>query len=432
MADSIRRIGLHWGVLDQASSSATNFALTLVGARLLHARGLGTITLAFVIYVFVTNVQRSLIGDPLLVTLSETGANERLIVSSAVTMTITLGAACSVVLFAVGEVIPLRFGHAILIMAPWAVPAVLQDLWRCLLFRVRRGRSAALNDGVWLAAMMAGLPIVLFGTHTVLRVWLWWVIGLCAAALLGFAQTRVLPEGPRAAWVHWRDEVWPFSRWLLVDRTMYNGATQAVPFVVAAIIGPAAVGGMRAVQSIFGPITYLNPVIALPGQPAIRQALEDSPRRALRLAIRLGAIGALISLVVIGGLSLVGHHLLTGLFGSGFGQFTSLILPMAAYQTILGSQLGAQLLLKAARRGTQLVKAQMAISFGTLAAVALLVKVDGVVGAIWGLAFGALLQALLYFYYALPIAHGTAPVVAAPGPEAIVEVEHIESAGPLL
>ena len=59
------RDGFTWGFVSQGFSSGTNFALTLIGARVLGPGGLGVIAIAYTTYLVVLSFQRALVTDPL-------------------------------------------------------------------------------------------------------------------------------------------------------------------------------------------------------------------------------------------------------------------------------------------------------------------------------------------------------------------------------
>src|ERR1700677_1808099 len=63
---------LSWGVVDQAMSSLSNFAVNIYIARTLGAVQYGAFALAYVTYGFVLNASRGLATDPLMVRFSDT------------------------------------------------------------------------------------------------------------------------------------------------------------------------------------------------------------------------------------------------------------------------------------------------------------------------------------------------------------------------
>jgi len=66
--------GAFWGLLDQALSSLTNFALTFTAARSLDPHAFGGFSLAFAAYLLALGFSRSVGSEPLVVRFS--GARE--------------------------------------------------------------------------------------------------------------------------------------------------------------------------------------------------------------------------------------------------------------------------------------------------------------------------------------------------------------------
>ena len=141
-----------------------------------------------------------------------------------------------------------------LIFTPWLVPALIQQTWRSILFRDRRASAAAANDGIWFLAMALAVPFAWWvGTDWALVGA--WGLGATAGMLLGFAQTRLRPRGLLSTWSWWRSDTLPFGKWNAGTVLVGSLGTSSVTFTVAAILGASALGGLRAAQTIFAPLT---------------------------------------------------------------------------------------------------------------------------------------------------------------------------------
>lgn len=386
---------LAWGFADQGFSSATNFGLSLLAGRVLGPSGLGTVFLGFSTYLIVLGLQRRLVTEPLIAASSSRAQDERdQVAHKGVTIAIASGLLASALVFVTGLVVPGFAGDGLLLIAPWLAPALVQDGWRHLMFRDRKAASATLNDGVW-ALVMAMLVPVAWSLGTGWAVVGAWGCGAFAGAITGFIQTRIRPAPLRASWDWWWRDAWPFGRWNASAGIAANVGTNAAAFVISAIIGSAALGGIRAAQSIFAPLTLIIPALALPGLPAVSRALRRSFREAKMMAVRLSVVALIAAGLYIAFLLLGGWKLLPLLFGEEFDQYRYLIWPIATGQIATALGIGAQLLIKAEQRGRALLATRVVASFVGLGLISLLAWRHGIEGAAWGGACSAMLSTLL-------------------------------------
>jgi O-antigen/teichoic acid export membrane protein len=383
-----------WGTIDQGLSSLTNLGLTLFGARLIGPAGLGIVSVGFSAYVLALVLQRTLLSQPVVLESTTSDAAQRETSTRVgITGTLVVGVLASAVLVGVYLVAPDSvIGRGALVFAPWMPVALLQDYWRSVLFRDRRGGAAAVNDLAWLVVMALALPLA-FVARTDVALVACWGLGATAAAVLGFVQTGARPRGLRSSWSWWRrGDGWLVGRWFTAEGLAYSGLSQAVTWVLAVLLGPAALGGLRAARTVFAPLTLLGPAVVLPGLPAMVTALDTSLRRARALALRLGGILVGMTLPYLALVAIVGGDRILGwLFGESFERFGDLALPIAAQQTLMAAGTGLYLLLKAARRGQALLTFRLIEAAATLALVVLATWwwEWGLLGAAWAITVGA-------------------------------------------
>ncbi|MGH2554666.1 MAG: hypothetical protein ACRDHO_02980 [Actinomycetota bacterium] len=376
-------------MVDQVFSSGTNLGLVVLGGRLLGPARLGVISVGFAAYVLILVLHRALVPEPLIVAGASRGEPSlRAMSERGIFASLLVGAAAAAIMGILGFLVGGSFGRGLWLFAPWIVPALVQDFWRFLLFRDGRGSSAAANDAVWVLGMALSTLVAVRFRSDWLVVSAWGVGALCGAAL-GFFQMRLGLRRPGLAWRWWRSEAWPLGRWLGVDRVVATAGSQGAILLIAGLVGASEVGGLRAVQSVFAPLSLLGPAIGLPGLPALSSALHSSPARARWLAARLSGalVGmAFVYLLVIGAFR---GQLLSTIFGPAFRAYRDLIYPIAAAQLLVAVGIGFVLLLKAAQRGRSLVMNDVAGASAVLLAVWLMTEANGVQGAAWGLAAGA-------------------------------------------
>jgi O-antigen/teichoic acid export membrane protein len=392
---------IFWGFIDQGLSSLTNFTLTLVAGRLLGPAGLGTIVVGFSVYLLALGLQRRLLTEPMLsstAAASSDGWSDTC--GRAFTLCLAAAVTVAVAIALAGLMIPGFIGRGLFLIAPWLVPALLQDLWRNILFAERRSVSAAMNDGVWVLAMGAAIPaaLILRSGWSVIGAW---GAGAVAASLVGIVQTKVSPRHPIGAWRWWKADAWPFGRWNASAAIVTNVGTQASTLVLSTILGASSVGGLRAAHSLFAPLTLITPAIALPGLPAIMRARTAGERHGRRLALKLSLVALAAASAFIIALALGAWRLLPFLFGDEFSDYKELLWPIAFGQVFLAISVGYLTLLRAQRRGQALLKTRLVAMVVTLCMVTTFAWQFGLVGAAWGAALGSFVAAIILVVSAL-------------------------------
>jgi O-antigen/teichoic acid export membrane protein len=384
------RTALAWGFADQGFSSASNLGLSLLAGRLLGPAGLGTVFIGFSVYLVVTALQRHLIVEPLVAGSSgEDAANRRRTASLGLTMILIAAIVASIAVAIVGALVRGPIGDGLLLVAPWLGAGMVQDYWRHLLFRDRRSAQAAVNDGGWCLAMLVAVPaaVVLDSGWAVMGVW---GFGALTGALVGLLQFRLGPAPMRTAWRWWRRDVWPFGRWNAGAGVVMNLTSQATVFVISAIVGASALGGLRAAESVFAPLTLIVPAIALPGLPAVSRAHARDPVEGRRLGLRLSGLALAGAIAYIVFMAAGGWRFLPILFGSEFERYRTLIWPLAAGQVFFAIGIGFQLIIKAQQRGRVLLLNRIVAGVIALAMITTLGVAFGIDGAAWGSAAGSL------------------------------------------
>jgi O-antigen/teichoic acid export membrane protein len=386
-----RRFGsFGWGFVDQGLSSATTLLLTLVGGRAVGPAGLGVVVIGWTGYLLVLLFQRSLVTRPLVSMTAAAPPDEAHDAGRrALTATLCLGGVATVCFLVLGLAVPGDVGRGLLLFTPWVAVALLQEYWRALLFRDRRGSAAVANDATWFVVLcVLAAPAWALGSDVAVAAA--WGAGAAAAALLGAFQTRIAPAALSRAWDWWR-AAWPFSRWLGLEGVYYSACGAGIIVVLNSSLGATAVGGLRAAQSLFAPLTLITPAIALPGLPAMARAGAQSRRAAFSLARRLSGAVMLFTAVYVIIMTTVGSALLPLVFGDSFDRFRHLALPIGIWQEIGAAGVGFTLFLTAWQRGRDLFVARVVESTSILALVAIFVGPWGLRGATWAYVVGAAL-----------------------------------------
>ena len=383
-------IGLGWGLLDQGFSSLTNLGLSVLAGRLLGPSGLGSVFLAFTVYTLVLEFQHSLLQEPYVV--AEAGEESPVRTKNAFAIGLVYEVLIAAAVAIVGAAIPGAVGHVLVGLAPWIVPLLFQDLCRSVLFKDRRGGVATVSDAIWAVTMIALVPMVLAHRSPSFVIGCWGA-GATAGAIVGFAAIRCLPGDLRQAWAWWQADAAPLGRWLGLESAGLVVGTQGAVFLVAALVSQGQLGGLRAVQSAFAPMTLVGPALRMPGLPAIARASArgdaDGLRIARRIATRLSAAAFVLVVFYFVALETTGGRLLSAVFGRSFRGFDHLILPVGVGQLSGAAALGFYVLLRARARGRTVFGVRVITAVATFMLIPPLTLQWGVYGAAWGSSLGA-------------------------------------------
>jgi O-antigen/teichoic acid export membrane protein len=397
----VRRQAVTWGFASQAACSATNFGLSLLAGRALGPAGLGAVFVGFAYYQAVLGFQRSLVAEPLVSLTSALEPDQReQATRAALTMLSLWACAATFVLGLAGLLLPDPAGDGLLLFLPWLVPALVQDFWRVVLFREHRGAASALNDTVWLATMVIAVPLA-FAFRAAWAVMASWGLGALAGMILGRFQTRLRPAPLKPALRWWRAEAWPLGRWLGAGGVVYIVGSHGLVLLLAFILDAEALGGLRAVESVFAPLSLLGPALALPGLPALSRKVASSVREAKRAATRLGVGAALATGMYLAITAVNRGSILSVVFGGSFEGFGQLVWPIGLRQMLTALTIGFNLLLMAQQRGRLLLLSQILSTAAMLSLGLWLAERHGVIGAAWGGALAAGVQGLVMAVAAL-------------------------------
>lgn len=391
---AVRRLG--WGVVDQAVSSLTNFAVSIYVVRSLGAAQFGAFSLAYITYGFALNVSRGLSTDPLMVRYS--GVPKRTwrqgVVSAtgtALVVGLVTGVCCMLAAMVLGGTSRAAFTALGLTMPG----LLLQDSWRFSFFADGRGVQAFLNDSIWAVTLLPALALLrMTGRANVFWFVLAWGLTACIAAVGGILQARVIPSPINAwYWLHRQRDLGP--RYVL-EGTSGSVLMQIRGYGIGLILGLAAVGYAQASITLQGPMTILSLGMGLVTIPEAARVLRRSPRKL-----------PLFCILVSAGLSMAGLAWGIALFIAiprGLGALMlhdnwrpiyPLVVPQILW--IIGGTLAAGAGcglhgLGAARQSLRVVLITGPIAGVTTVAGA---AVAGLSGSIYGLALGSWMSALL-------------------------------------
>lgn len=375
-----------WGFLDQALASASTFALTLVMAREFGPAGVGAMVVPYAAFLVALGLQRAVLVDPYLTRVPGNISDERAL-SATISLSLAIGAVTSIAFVAVGVFVGGPVGAAFIAFSPWIIPALMQALLRSATFRDSRGSVAVVASGLMLVIFVLMVAAGLRGNVT--SVVAAWGTGAVVSAGWLIVIVRARPAHLALATHWWRSESMHFGAWLVSGVVVWSACSYGLLVGLAAILGTEAVGGYRAIESVFSPLSLLAPALSNPGLKAMRDSWRITSAMAFRLAVRLstiGVIGTATYALAVG----LGRDAVFYIYGDAFRPYAALIAPIAVGQVFIAGAIGFVILLKVARRGRDAVVAGAA---GPVIALAIGVPLGAYFGltvAAWAIAFSFL------------------------------------------
>lgn len=337
-----------WALADQLFSSLANFLLGLSVARSATPREFGAFAVVLTIYQLVVFMSRAVASDPLVMRFSATAREPWRTASKAATGTsLVLGVGSAVLLLTASPLVPDMVGTLLLALALGMPGLLLQDCWRYSFFAAAEPRKAALNDLLWLVAMVAvGAGLIVFDRATVRSFVLAWAGGATLAALVGCWQARAAPSVGRAA--GWLSSHRDITARLAAELLLENGSVQVALFAVAAISGLAAIGSIRAALILIGPLYVVYQSVQAWAVPEGVRLLGSRPARVARavhvLAVTLASVALLWGVLLLFLPDTVGRAFLGDSWRGAHALLVPLTFLCVATGTIAGTDAGLRAL----------------------------------------------------------------------------------------
>jgi O-antigen/teichoic acid export membrane protein len=373
-------------MIDQGVASASNFVVGIVVARISGPTGLGAFALAFTVWVLLTMQYRAMVTEPMVILGDMRRDDSDEIVRHGVAGVVTFGVVAACLVAAVGTtcltVGQHTFGVGLLALAPWVLVLELQDYWRQIGFMQGKPKKSLHNDLVFntFQAMAFG-AIFAFHLHSVFVVISAWGVGAAGAALFGFWQFKIRPTF-RGGGAFLRSR-WPTSRWLASERTANWGAQQLYLIVAGALLGPAALGGLKAAQPLVsGPTNVVLNGSGSFGLPEASRHFAERGWVGMARVTRMVTGAVVLAAAACGVVVLIfAPTLIRLLYGPEFVPYAACARIFAISLTIYAFSMGPILNLTTTRQVKSLFMLQLVRLAFSVAAVCVLATAFGVTGA---------------------------------------------------
>jgi glycosyltransferase involved in cell wall biosynthesis/O-antigen/teichoic acid export membrane protein len=253
---------------DQALVSLVNFSSFFVFARHMEEVALGHFAIGYSVILVFTAFQQSLVGSAFQVKADKhKGKSLRRFTTVVVGMQGALSLSMGLSLAAVGAGLAwagrVQLGWFVATLGLSVIPWMSQDLIRKIFYTLGRSKSALANDIVGYGLQMAGAVWLVLRPGSI-QAWEGLAVyggASLVASVLGFVQLRdlirprLLKDRSRAS-VMGRD-VWSHGKWLAGSQIWRQIGFTGHTWIIAIILGPAALGAYRAaahLTNVFNPV----------------------------------------------------------------------------------------------------------------------------------------------------------------------------------
>lgn len=389
--------GAFWALTDQALSSLTNFALTLLAARSLHPAEFGGFTLAFSGYLIALGLSRAVSSEPLVVRFSDAPVHAwREGTSRATGSALIVGLVAALAMVVAASITRGATGIALFAIAPFLPGLLLQDAWRFAFFASRSGDRAAANDAIWAMLLATALVVVfVLGHPSIVAFAVAWGAAGTGAALFGLLQARLVPR-PHG-FLSWWHAQWDLVPRFAAEFAATIGSTQVALYVIGALSGLAAVGAIRAAQVLLGPLNVLFMGAVLFIVPEAARRAQRSLPALLRFGLGVSASLAIGVMLWSGALLLVPTGVGELLLRTAWQAGRTLFVPIALVMAGTGVMSGAVLILRGIADAHRSLRARLLHAPLIVAGAAVGAAVGGGEGAAWGLALATWLAAVAWW-----------------------------------
>jgi O-antigen/teichoic acid export membrane protein len=252
--------GVHWSLANQATVSGANFLTGLLVARQLGIEGFGLFSLAWLVVLFAQSIQSASIVSPMLsIGPKQSSAGQPdfyglMFLEQVMFAAIASGAGYLLIISA--QFAGVSFGSSSEMAAATAAAVFctqIQEFGRRYNYASRRGRSACLSDLARYGCQIAFLLAATIGNY---RMSVGDVLYVCAVSgcigmlpILGGLPS--LPRKLSRAHVHAARQL-QYAKWLTGSALMQWTTGNLLIIATGALVGPAAVGALRAAQNLLG------------------------------------------------------------------------------------------------------------------------------------------------------------------------------------
>ncbi|WNJ19317.1 hypothetical protein [Pontibacter sp. G13] len=318
---------------DQVMVSGSNFAIAILLARFMGVETYGVYSLAWMGVIFASSLLQALISVPMMSIFPALQPSEK---PAYLAQTFVLqvafvgivGVLALGLVFGADEWFP-DWGIGFLFpVLPLAVCSFLfQEYFRRLFFAQQKSGYALIIDMVAYVGFVGTVTAIYFLGGLTLRVVFWSVAGSFGlAALLGYLLSGL-------GWAGWKSLMpvfqkhWSMGSWLIGKSVLQFFSANYFILAAAALLGPAAVGGLKVAQNLMGAshifFLAMENMVPVKAAQAYRSGGEKGMWEYLNRNTRKSAwgIGAILCVLAV-----LHHPLIVGIYGAEYGEYSYLLM----------------------------------------------------------------------------------------------------------
>lgn len=396
---SLVRSGFRVGLVsvDQALSSLSNFAASIIAAHSLPTESFGAFGIIFATYMMAIYSVRAITGEVILLIGAERARADgatNLLVSAAA------GLCIGALIFAAGCIVDGPLSAAFVVLAAGMAGLAVQDTIRYLGFASQRVHFALIVDILWLVFMLAACWFFLTSdAESLTTVTGAWVGSGVAAALVTLPFLKIgKPSASRVR--NWLRDQKATMLSLFVDRGIVSATQQSVVYIIAVTIGLEGNAAYRGAQIVIGPFSVIAMGFATVMIPHFVKIWQREPAallgQAARISILSGGSLLLLTQLVAGIPDGLGRALLdqSWALGKPILRAMALIVPL---QIANFAALGA---LRAMGRVGMALWVRVIVTPLTLISVVTAAYLGDIGTVVWAQVVGAAVASLLWWFVA--------------------------------
>jgi hypothetical protein len=384
-------------VADQGVAAFTNIIVLVVAARLSSAAGFSVFSMVYMIFTVLLGVNVSYVGQALVL---ERGSRRvRAACRSAVAFTATASAVLGWGMAAGLLFVPGATARGLAVLG-LVLPVVLtQDGMRYCFSALRLPHLALVADAVRLLVAVPALAVQPHDAGAVRLVAVWGVSGVPALLVGAVLLRRRLRAGP--------GEVRPpldvrqyvrrghLGQRFVVEFGVGNATSQLAVVGLGLFAAPLAVGALRGATTLFGPMNVLFNSATAFGPPLLNRVRGTGRKIRATATLAVALAGVAVAWTAV--LMLLPPRAGRALLGDTWAASSALLPASGSQYACIALGTSALLTLRVLRPRATL-PIQVAFSLASVLFMLAGYRVDGVLGAAWGLAVGSALKALALWW----------------------------------